>query len=113
MLIEMGVRSEIGDLNSDVRFAAPLPNFGLIASFNLNKWLNLNGVVGFFSLNTKDFGGSLYNFDISLMAKPVRWLGISLSYQQFDVRVYFPSEGINTVVDYNFRGPSLGLSFIF
>lgn len=69
--------------------------------------------VGFFSLNTRDFGGSLYNFDLSLTAKPIRWLGISLSYQQFNVRVYFPSDEINSTVEYNFRGPSLGLTFIF
>jgi len=47
------------------------------------------------------------------MAKPARWLGISLSYQEFDVRCLFPEDKVNTVVDYNFRGPSVGLSFIF
>lgn len=113
MFLESGVKSDIGSINANVKMAAPLPNFGLLASFRLTKWLNMNGGVGFFSLNTKDFGGSLYNFDISLMTKPVRWLGISLSYQEFDVRVLFPSDEINTVVDYNFRGPALGLSFIF
>lgn len=113
MVLATGVDSDFGDINSEIKLAAPLPNLGIIASFRLANWLNLNGGVGFFALNTSDFGGSLYNVDISLMAKPAHWLGISLSYQQFDVRVYFPSDDINTVVDYNFKGPSLGLSFIF
>ena len=113
MFLETGMDSDFGDINSDIKLAAPLPNLGLIASFKLTNWLNLNGGVGFFALNTRDFGGSLYNFDISLMAKPIRWLGISLSYQKFDVRVYFPSDNINSAVDYNFMGPALGLSFIF
>lgn len=113
MILETGVKSELGSINSNVELIAPLPNFGLIASFKLTKWLYLDGGVGFFSLHTSYGGGSLFNFDISLMARPVRWLGINLSYQEFDVRVEFPADDINTVVDYNFRGPSIGLSFFF
>lgn len=113
MFIESGVRSDLENINSNVELIAPLPNVGILASFRLNKWLNLNGGMGFFSFHTSSFKGSLYNFDISLMAKPTHWLGINLSYQEFDVRVEFPSDEINTIVDYNFRGPSIGLSFIF
>ncbi len=96
MFLETGVKSDLGSINSNVKLAAPLPNLGILASFRLTKWFNLNGGVGFFSLNTSDFGGSLYNFDISLMTKPLPWLGISLSYQEFDVSVTFPSDDINT-----------------
>lgn len=113
MFLETGVNSDLGEINSNVELVAPLPNFGIVASFRLTKWLNLNGGVGFFSLNTSGFGGSLHNFDVSLMFKPLRWLGISLSYQEFNVRVTFLSDDINTTVDYNFRGPAMGLSFIF
>ncbi len=113
MFLDTGVKSDLGTINSNVKLAAPLPNLGLLVSFRLTKWLNLNGGLGFFSLNTKDFGGSLHNFDISLMSRPLPWLGISLTYQEFDVRLKFLSGNINTVVDYNFRGPSLGVSFIF
>jgi len=84
-----------------------------VASFKLNKWLYLNGNVSFFSLNTKSFGGSIYSYNLELMARLVHWLGISLSYQEFDVRAEFPDDRVNTVVDYNFRGPAAGLSFYF
>ena len=113
MLVETGVKSNIGDRSPNVELIAPLPNFGIIATFKLNKWLYLNGEIGFFSLHTSTFGGSLHNFNLSLIARPVHWLGINLSYQEFDVRAEFPSDNINTVVDYNFRGPSIGLSFFF
>lgn len=113
MFLETGVKSDVGSISPDVKLAAPLPNVGILASFRLTKWLNLNGGVGFFSLHTSDFGGSLYNFDISLMAKPFHFMGISLSYQEFDVNVEFPSDNINTIIDYNFRGPAIGLTFIF
>lgn len=113
MILETGVKSDQGEINSNVELAAPLPNFGLLAAFRLTKWLNLNGDIGFFSLNTKSLGGSLYNFNLSLMARPINWLGINLSYQAFDVRLVFPEDNINVAVDYNFRGPALGVSFIF
>ncbi|PLW93822.1 MAG: hypothetical protein C0591_13870 [Marinilabiliales bacterium] len=113
MILETGVKSDQGSINSNVELIAPLPNFGIVASFKLNKWLYLDGEIGFFSLHTSTFGGSLHNFNLSLMARPIRWLGINLSYQEFDVRMEFPSEDINTVVDYNFRGPAIGLSFFF
>lgn len=113
MILETGVKSEEESINSNVDLLAPLPNFGIVASFKLYKWLYLNGELGFFSLKTSTFGGSLHNFNLSLMARPVHWLGINISYQEFDVRMEFPSDDVNTVVDYNFRGPSLGLSFFF
>ena len=113
MFLDTGVKSDLGAINANVRLTAPVPNFGLLASFRLTKWLNMDGEAGFFSVSTATFEGALYSFNISLMAKPARWLGISLSYQEFDVRCLFPEEKINTVVDYNFRGPSVGLSFIF
>ena len=113
MFVETGIESVYGFQDLDVELLAPLPNFGILASFKLNKWLYFNGNIGFFALKLDDFGGSIHNYDLTLMAKPVNWLGIDLSYQVFDVMVEFPSDGINTEIEYNFRGPSIGLSFFF
>ncbi len=113
MWLDTGILSEIGDIDTKVRLVAPLPNVGLIAMFKLTSWLYLNGDVSFFSLYTKDFSGSLYSFSAKLLFKPTRWLAFDLSYQEFDIRVIFPYEEINTTVDYNFRGPALGMSFFF
>jgi hypothetical protein len=113
MWLDTGVRSEIGENDSKVGLLAPLPNLGLIAMFKINRWLYLNGNVGFFSMQTSDLGGSLYNFSLELMVRPVNWFALDLSYQEFDVRVDFPFEEINTTVDYNFSGPAVGLSFYF
>jgi hypothetical protein len=113
MWLNTGVRSEIGEIDSKVGLLAPLPNLGLIAMFKINRWLNLNGNVGFFSIQTSDLGGSLYNFSLELMVRPVHWFAFDLSYQEFDIRVNFPFEEINTTVNYNFSGPAVGLSFYF
>ncbi|RLD38399.1 MAG: hypothetical protein DRI83_02600, partial [Bacteroidetes bacterium] len=72
-----------------------------------------HGDVGFFNLQLSTFGGSMYSFDVALDFKPAHWIGITISYQEFDVNIFMPSGEINTTVDYNFRGPALGLSFLF
>jgi hypothetical protein len=113
MFLKTGVTTDIGSIDADYKFALPMPNLGIVANFKLNKWIYLNGNVSFFSLNTKSFGGSIYSYNLEMMARPVHWLGISLSYQEFDVRAEFPDDRVTTVVDYNFRGPAAGLSFYF
>lgn len=113
MAIKTGVSAEIGNVSGDLGLAVPLPNIGVVGMFKLTKWLNFNTTVGVFSLNTKEFGGNIFSLDVSLLFKPVHWMGIGLSYRKFDVSVYFIEYGIDTVIDYNFNGPSLGLTFIF
>ncbi|MFK5856047.1 MAG: hypothetical protein QM503_07950 [Bacteroidota bacterium] len=113
MMIETGFSSDNTDLNPNFKFIAPLPSFGIVALFKLNKWLQIHGDVGFFNLQLSTFGGSMYSFDLALDFKPARWIGITVSYQEFDVNIFVQDEHINTTTDYNFRGPALGLSFIF
>ena len=113
MMLETGVYSNTNIIDAKVVFLAPLPNFGVLAAFRLTNWLYLDGSIGFFSLHTSDFGGAIHNYNVSLVFRPVQWLGINLSYKKFDVNVDFLSNNINTTIDYNFRGPSFGLSFIF
>lgn len=81
--------------------------------FKLKNWLILDGNVGFFALKINDFDGTLFDFSLRLNIKPNYWLGLSLSYQEFDIRVGFPFEEVYTTVDYNFRGPALGVNFTF
>ena len=113
MFIETGFSVDHSEVNPNFKFVAPLPSFGIVALFKLTNWLQLHGDVGFFNLQLSTFGGSMYTFDVALDFKPTRWLGIFLSYQSFDVNVFIPSDEINTTIDYNFRGPALGLSFVF
>lgn len=113
MWLDTGVKSDISSIDAKVRYAAPLPDFGLVAMFKLNKWLDLDANVGFFSLKFDEFKGTLYDFSVKILFKPVKWLGVKVSYQEFDIRVNFPYEDISTTVDYNFRGPAVGLKVSF
>lgn len=108
-----GILSDMDDYDPEFTFTAPLPNFGLVMRFELTKWLNLYGQVGFFSLHSNTFGGSLYNLTAGATFDITRWFGLNISYKEFDVNVFFPEDNINIIVDYNFRGPSFGASFVF
>lgn len=113
MWLNTGIKSDLGMINASLNYTAPLPNFGLIAMFRVKKWLYLGGNVGFFTLTTNNLDGRLYDFNLQAQLRPLKWLGITIAYQEFDVRVGFPYENINTIVDYKFRGPELGLYFAF
>jgi hypothetical protein len=113
MNINTGVKSDIGKIDQKVKLIAPFPNFGVIADFRLLRWLSFAGDIGFFSLHTDSFGGTIYDVKVGLAAKPVKWLGLSLAYQEFDINLFFPVDKITVRADYNFRGPALGMHFIF
>ena len=113
MSLGTGVSSYLGKIDKKVYLTAPLPNFGILADFKLNDWLYLGGHIGFFSIYLDEFGGSLYDLNARLVFKPAHWLGLHVSYQEFDIRVEFPFEGIPTAIDYNFRGPAFGLNLMF
>jgi hypothetical protein len=113
MDVNTGLRSDGLKFSKEAGLLAPLPDFGVIASFAVTPWLQLDGVVGFFTLNVSSFSGRLNNLLFQLNFKPKHWLGLTLGYENFIVRVQFPEETVNTVVDYDFKGPSLGVSFVF
>lgn len=113
MGLSSGILSDTDLYSPEFSFTAPLPNFGIVMNFELTKWLNLYGEVGFFSLHSKTFGGSVYNLTAGATLNITRWFGLNISYKEFDVNVFFPQNNINIIVDYNFRGPSFGASFIF
>ena len=119
MDLQTGVYTEGSRIDEKLEYLLPLPNFGLIASFELLPWLYFAASVGFFSLDLKSnyFAGSIYNLNTALVFKPLHWFGVSLSYEIFDVDVsdrydigdtYIPYS-----VKYHFSGPAAGVSFNF
>ncbi len=107
------IESNLRDFESKAGIMAPLPNFGLVAEFKITEKLYLNGALGFFSFHTDYFGGGINSYDLALTYRPLRWFGFSLSYKQFDINMFFKENAINTTIEYNFRGPSVGMTFVF
>jgi hypothetical protein len=119
MDLQTGVYTKGNIIDENIEFLLPLPNFGLIANFELLPWLYFDASVGFFALDLKDsyFSGSIYNVNAALVFKPLHWFGVSLSYEMFNVDVsdrydirdtYIPYS-----VNYHFTGPAVGVSFNF
>ena len=112
--LKTGFSTKNGDRNADLVYAMPLPNFGFVGSFRLTKWLMFYGSIGVFSLHTEDYGGVINNYNVSLEFIPTRWFAINLSYKEFNIRVYNNIEKeIDAIVEYNFSGPAVGLTFKF
>jgi hypothetical protein len=113
MPLSLGVRSDLNLRDSNLSAIIPLPNVGLVAMFSLTKWLSVHGNVGFFSLYTDAFGGYINDLNISVLFKATKWLNFNLNYQKFYVHVLFPDQKINTSVNYDFQGPSVGITLKF
>lgn len=113
MNLSTGFKSENIDIIENLGVTLPLPNIGFAAVFPVTNWFKIHGNVGYFGMSFEDFGGSITNFELSLEFKPIHWLGLNLSYQSFDISVYDIEDGINFSVDYNFKGPAVGVSVNF
>lgn len=113
MPLKLRVRSSAFQRSLGYNIVAPLPNIGLVAMFMLNKWLGIHGNMGFFSLYVDALGGYINYFKVALLFKATRWLNFNLNYQKFDVHVVFPTEYIDTSVDYTFQGPAVGITLTF
>ena len=113
MNLSTGYKSDKTEIDLNLGLTLPLPNFGLAAHFPVTDWFRIHANVGFFGLSFEELGGSINSFELALEFKPIHWLGLNLSYQSFDVNVYDIENGIKFMVDYNFRGPALGVSVNF
>ena len=113
MNVRTGVKSEFFRFDEEVGITAPVPALGVLGLFKITPWLKLDAGVGYFSLDTRNFGGRVNNLNARLNFHPLRWLGVSLGYQEFDVEVYFPSDDVNTIIEYHFAGRTAGLAFVF
>ena len=111
--VKAGITSEVFDFHKSTGILAPLPNFGLLAIFQLKKWLAISGGVGMFFLNTQGQNGSFNDIHAVVEFNPAKWVGISVGYYMFDVKVSWPVEDFRAHAAYNYSGPSVGLSFKF
>ena len=113
MNLTTGFKARHIDLDANLGLTLPLPSFGLAAIFPVKKWFKIHANVGYFGLSFEDLGGNISSFSLLFEFKPIHWLGLNLSYQSFDIAVYDIQDGINFIVDYNFRGPAFGVSVVF
>ena len=113
MSVATGMRSDGLRINERADITAPLPNFGILGSFRLSPRWQIDGNLGYFSLNMADFGGRLSNFSVGFIYNPLEWLGLSFGYEKFELRVTFKEKLVNTIVEYDFHGPAFGVKLSF
>lgn len=111
--VHAGIKVDNTKFDKSVGLIAPMPSFGILASFKITKWLRLAGGVGVMYLNTYYLGGSLFDAQIFAEFIPVKWLGISLGYYSLDVELDLPVESFRSYINYKINGPTVGLWFRF
>jgi len=112
--LKTGINSEAFNVDDHIGFQAPLPNFGIVAIFELTDWMSIAGSFGTFFLNVDGISGSFQDFHVNLSFKPLKCLGVDVGYQVFDVSASFPQESsFRTIMNYNYKGPMVGFTFRF
>ena len=111
--LSAGIRSEVFDINKSTVLLAPLPNFGVLAAFQLNRSFSIAGSLGIFFVDNEEMTGTFIDANFGVSYNPVSWVGVSLGYYIFDVRVGWPVEDVIGYANYNYGGPALSLSFKF
>jgi hypothetical protein len=114
IFLKTGFDAKNRSRRADLEYTMPLPNIGFIGTFRLTKWLLFNGSLGVFSLNTKYYGGIIYDLSLSLGFQPTTWMALNLTYKEFSIEIYDNiNKKIDAIVEYNFKGPAIGLTFKF
>ncbi len=114
IFLKTGFNAKNGVRRADLEYTMPLPNIGFVGSFRLTKWLLFNGSMGVFSLNTEYYGGIIYDLSLSLGFQPTTWMAVNLSYKEFNIELYDNiNKQIDAIVEYNFKGPAVGITFKF
>ena len=111
--IKVGVSSDVFEIKKSTQYYAATPNFGIIASFKLKQWMSISGGIAFFFLSTEDWSGAFQDLQITADFFPVKWLGLSVGYQAFDIRGTFQENKYTAHVNYSLKGPAFGIKLRF
>lgn len=111
--LKTGVKAPGISLNKSYSYFAPVPNFGLYASFEIAPWLELSGKLGLFYLRYGEYTEKVN--DVSLIAnfKPAKWLGVHFGYKAFEVYLMKDIGDLKVAAEYHFQGPAVGLNVNF
>ena len=105
-------------INSTLDSTAPLPtlNVGFDYAFS-DKWL-FQSRLGWLAVELdlgadEDLSGQIINANAGILWKAFENVGFFAQYQLFDVDVDFVDRGVLFAIDYDYKGPVLGVSVSF
>ncbi|MEE4186383.1 MAG: hypothetical protein V2J12_11480 [Gammaproteobacteria bacterium] len=105
-------------VSENVRATAPLPTLATGFKYAVSeKWL-LSANVGYFAVDldlddNENFDGSVWNSSIGVRWQAFEHLAFDLAYTDFRVDVDYEKRDLLANIDYEYRGPALGLSVNF
>jgi hypothetical protein len=79
---------------------------------NLPK-VRFGGTHSFFFLKIGDYGGTISNFKLNLDYRTHKWLGVGISYSDFNLDIDSQANKFKGIIKYSYKGPGLYLQFMF
>lgn len=105
-------------INSTLDSTAPLPTFNVGFDYAFSdKWL-FQSRLGWLAVELdlgadEDLSGQIINANAGILWKAFKNVGFFAQYQLFDVDVDFVDRGVLFAIDYDYKGPVLGVSVSF
>lgn len=113
MSLRTGIISDGESLNENLKYLAPLPDIGLMATFSITKWLTLKGKIAVFALKIEDYSGKINDFSMGAVFRITPCLGGHISYEVFNISVVDQHEYFRALIEYDYRGPAFGITLKF
>ncbi|TDJ43591.1 MAG: hypothetical protein E2O52_10140 [Gammaproteobacteria bacterium] len=111
--LRAGINANDGMLVESAEVDSPVPTVGLAFGWNLTRNLRLTLAGDYLSLGINEFEGSIGNYRAGLQYRVLRYLGIGIGYDVFDLNVESRSRGFSGLLKYQFKGPKAFVSMMF
>jgi hypothetical protein len=105
-------------INSQLDSTAPLPtlNFGFNYAFS-DKWM-FQSILGWLAVELdlgadEDLSGQIINANVGVVWQAFKNVGFFANYQVYDVDVDYKDNDVRFAVDYDYKGPVLGVTVNF
>lgn len=92
---------------------APMPLIGLSYTYSFNPDWSLHLSTEWFGLEVDDIKGEILNLAAAVDWYPFERVGLSLAYTMFDVRIESGDSDLSGRFEYQYEGPSLGVTLRF
>lgn len=101
------------DLRSTAEGNGPLPVIGMRFIWALNNQFYFDGLAQFFALKIDNYDGSLSDYKLDFVWKPIKNFGVGVGYNQFTTRLDVTSDKFNGKLKFDYGGPLLFVNVSF
>ena len=114
--LSIGLKSNLATeiIEEETGVTAPIPTFGVTGAYAINEKWSLRGGLSVLSLelslsDEENIGGEIVNLEASIEYAAFENISFELRYAYFDLSTSFEGLGRLSEINYQYRGPKLGI----